>query len=73
MAELNMTEKPNRSDPDLQVFATEVFGRDEPARKWLQTPHPMLDGLPPSTFASNEVRAQKVRGMLASLKHGGVA
>ena len=68
-----MTEIPIRSDLDLLVFATEVFGRDEPARKWLETPHPMLDGLPPKTFASNEVRARKVRGMLASLKYGGVA
>ncbi|MDB5741743.1 MAG: hypothetical protein JWR68_58 [Polaromonas sp.] len=57
----------------LQLFAADVFGGVEPARTWLQKPHPMLDGLAPSDFADNEFGAQKVRGMLAGLKYGGVA
>ena len=57
----------------LQLFAADVFGGVEPARKWLHTPHPMLDGMAPSDFADNEFGAQKVRGMLAGLKYGGVA
>ena len=33
----------------------------------------MLDDMAPSSFADNEFAAQKVRGMLAGLKYGGVA
>ena len=57
----------------LQLFAADVFGGVDPARKWLHKPHPMLDDMAPSDFADNEVGAQKVRGMLAGLKYGGVA
>ena len=57
----------------LQLFATEVFGSVEQARKWLHKEHPLLDGMAPSDYADNEFGAQKVRGMLASLKYGGVA
>ena len=57
----------------LQLLAADVFGGVEPARTWLYKPHPMLDGMAPSHFADNEFGAQKVRGMLAGLKYGGVA
>ena len=57
----------------LQLFATDVFGGVAPARAWLSKPHPMLDGLSPSDYGDNEFGAQKVRGMLAGLKYGGVA
>lgn len=57
----------------LQLFAADVFGGVEPARAWLHKPHPMLEGMSPSDFADNEFGAQKVRGMLAGLKYGGVA
>ena len=57
----------------LQLFATDVFGGVAPARSWLSKPHPMLDGMSPSDYADNEFGAQKVRGMLAGLKYGGVA
>lgn len=57
----------------LQLIAADVFGGVEPARKWLHKPHPMLDDMAPSDFADNEFGAQKVRGMLAGLKYGGVA
>lgn len=70
---LDMTERPIPFDVALQLFAAEVFGGYEQAREWMQKPHPILDGMTPSDFADNESRAQKVRGMLASLKHGGVA
>ena len=58
---------------ELQLFAADVFGGVEAARKWLQKPHPMLDGMTPSGYADNEYGAQKVRGILAGLKYGGVA
>ena len=56
----------------LQLFASDVFGGVEPARAWLHKPHPMLDGMTPSDYADNEFGAQKVRGLLAALKYGGV-
>ena len=57
----------------LQFFAADVFGSVDLARKWLHKPHPSLDGISPSDYADNEFGAQKVRGMLAGLKYGGVA
>ena len=57
----------------LQLFATDVFGGVVPARTWLSKSHPMLDDMSPSDYADNEFGAQKVRGMLAGLKYGGVA
>lgn len=56
----------------LQFFAAEVFGSLEQGRKWLHKPHPSLDGIAPMDYADNEFGAQKVRGMLAGLKYGGV-
>lgn len=56
----------------LQLFASEVFGGVEPARVWLHKPHPMLEGMTPSGYADNEFGAQKVRGLLAALKYGGL-
>ncbi len=57
----------------LQLFATEVFGAAAHARQWLFKPHPSLDGMTPSAYADNEFGAQKVRGLLAALRYGGVA
>lgn len=57
----------------LQLFAVDVFGGLVPARTWLHKPHAMLDGMSPSDHADNEFGAQRVRGMLAGLKYGGVA
>jgi putative toxin-antitoxin system antitoxin component (TIGR02293 family) len=57
----------------LQLFAAEVFGAIEAAHTWLKKPHPLLDGAAPGAYANNEFGAQKVRGMLAALKYGGVA
>ena len=57
----------------LQLFATDVFGDLEQARKWLHKPHPSLQDMSPADYADNEFGAQKVRGMLAGLKYGGVA
>jgi uncharacterized protein (DUF2384 family) len=68
-----MAEKPIPFDEALQLFAADVFGSVESAQKWLQKPHPILDGISPRAFANNEARAQKVRGILASLKYGGMA
>ena len=56
----------------LHLFAADVFGSVEPARLWLHKAHPMLDGMTPNDYADNEFGAQKVRGLLAALKYGGV-
>lgn len=56
----------------LQLIAADVFGEIDLGRVWLLRPHPMLDGLAPGDYADNEYGAGQVRGMLASLKHGGV-
>ena len=57
----------------LQLFAAEVFGGVDAARRWLHKPHPSLDDMTPSAYADNEFGAQKVHGILAGLKYGGVA
>lgn len=57
---------------ELQLLATEVFGGVDKAQTWLGQAHPVLDGIAPRDYASNEYGAQKVRGMLASLRYGGV-
>lgn len=54
----------------LQLVAAGVFGGVAPARVWLRSPHPMLDGLAPGDYADNEFGAGQVREMLVSLKHG---
>lgn len=54
----------------LQLVAAGVFGEVAPARVWLRSPHPMLDGLAPGDYADNEFGAGQVREMLVSLKHG---
>lgn len=56
----------------LHLFAADVFGGIEPARAWLNKPHPMLDGMAPAKYADNEFGAQKVLSLLAALKYGGV-
>ena len=56
----------------IQLLATTVFGKVEFARQWLQRGHPSLEGMSPADYADNEYAAQKVRGMLATLRYGGV-
>ena len=54
----------------LQLVAAGVFGGVAPARVWLRSPHPMLDGLAPGDYADNEFGAGQVREMLISPKPG---
>lgn len=57
----------------LQLIAADVFGSITAAREWLRKPHPMLGDIPPADYADNEFGAEQVRGILISLKYGGVA
>jgi uncharacterized protein (DUF2384 family) len=56
----------------LERFSMDVFGGLEPARQWLSTPHPALDGVSPGDSAKSEIGLARVRGILAGLKYGGV-
>lgn len=57
---------------ELLAQAAEVFGGAEPATRWLTSPHPLLDGATPLHRARTPWGLDKVRGMLAALRHGGV-
>lgn len=58
---------------ELQRIAAAVFGSDLAAKRWLATPHPSLNGDTPLGYANDEAKVQRVLGMLAGLRHGGVA
>ncbi|WP_167772938.1 antitoxin Xre/MbcA/ParS toxin-binding domain-containing protein [Ramlibacter humi] len=58
---------------ELEALAQETFETGDGARKWLKTPHPMLDGETPLQAASTSYGAQRVREILVAITHGGVA
>lgn len=58
---------------ELQRIAAEVFGSNMAAQRWLATPHPSLNGDTPLGYATDEAKVKRVLGMLAGLRHGGVA
>ena len=55
---------------DLRILAAQVFGAD--AQNWLNKPHLCLDGQTPAEFAAAG-GLEKVRSILDSIQHGGVA
>ena len=57
----------------LQLVAVDVFSNLELAKAWLEKTHALLVGLTPNDYAKSVIGEQKVRGMLAALKYGGVA
>ena len=57
---------------ELERFSMDVFGGLAPARQRLSTTHPALDGVSPGDCAKSEIGLERVRGMLAGLKYGGV-
>ncbi len=61
-----------RRNLELARISMDVFGGLEPARQWLSTPHPALDGVSPGACAKSEIGMDRIRGILASLKYGGV-
>jgi putative toxin-antitoxin system antitoxin component (TIGR02293 family) len=56
---------------ELSVLATEAFGTVENAGKWLNKPHPLLDGERPIEYASSQYGLAKVQSMLAAIRFGG--
>ncbi|MBX3656154.1 MAG: DUF2384 domain-containing protein [Ramlibacter sp.] len=57
---------------ELEALALDVFASEDAARGWLQNPHPMLNKSPIEAAAISS-GAQRVREILAAIKHGGVA
>jgi putative toxin-antitoxin system antitoxin component (TIGR02293 family) len=57
---------------ELITHAVETFGTGDKAWLWLKKPHPLLDGLSPLEYASNQYGAEKVRSMLSAIRFGGV-
>ena len=57
---------------ELVTLATEVFGSAKQAGRWLEKPHPLLDGKAPLDWAGNGYGAEKVKSMLYAIRFGGV-
>ena len=56
------------------IMARDVFGDDDKARRFLFTPHMLLDGEAPIEVAAlNDVGADAVGSLLGRLKYGSVA
>jgi putative toxin-antitoxin system antitoxin component (TIGR02293 family) len=56
---------------ELSVLATEAFGNAENASRWLNRPHPLLDGERPIEYASSQYGLAKVQSMLTAIRFGG--
>jgi uncharacterized protein (DUF2384 family) len=56
----------------LEALAFDVFGTQQAAHTWLNRPHPLLNSATPNTFASSDIGEKMVRGILISIRYGGV-
>jgi uncharacterized protein (DUF2384 family) len=59
--------------PELEKMAKDTFGSHEAASAWLRRPHPMLEGDSPVEAAKTSHGTERVKGILAAIKYGGVA
>ncbi len=50
--------------------AIDVFGSEEKARKWFETPLPALGGKRPFEYADTEPEAREVEDVLGRIAHG---
>ena len=57
---------------ELVTLAVETFGTAENGWLWLKKPHPLLDGISPLEYATNQYGAEKVKSMLYAIRFGGV-
>ena len=55
------------------AMAKEVWGGEADARRFLETPHPLLDGRPPREVAESEIGAREVENVLGRLRFGAAA
>jgi putative toxin-antitoxin system antitoxin component (TIGR02293 family) len=74
---LIMTSDPKRAAQDVErlarlwIFATEVWGSDAAAQRFLSEPHPLLRGRTPRELAiESDVGAHAVERLLGGLKFG---
>lgn len=58
---------------ELDKLAREAFESPEEGAEWTRRPHPMLDGETPRECANSSSGAERVKAILAAIKHGGVA
>ncbi|MGH6620108.1 MAG: antitoxin Xre/MbcA/ParS toxin-binding domain-containing protein [Alphaproteobacteria bacterium] len=55
------------------AVAKEVWRDEADARRFLETPHPLLDGRPPREVADSEIGAREVENILGRLRFGSAA
>lgn len=71
-----MTASNSRSESELPSelydLVIQVFATESKALEWLQRPHPVLGGSTPLAVTSTSIGAQRVKGVLAAIKYGGV-
>ncbi len=57
----------------IWAMAKEVWGSEADARRFLETPHPLLEGRPPREVAESEIGAREVENILGRLRFGAAA
>jgi putative toxin-antitoxin system antitoxin component (TIGR02293 family) len=67
--------KPDEADRLLRVArlveeATRIFGSEEKASRWLNTPHPLLGNAAPRALLDSDAGAQQVRDELIRIEYG---
>lgn len=60
----------DRAPTHLLNLATEVFGDDAKARRWLARAHHALDGMSPAEAARCEDGFSEVTDLLGRIEHG---
>ena len=55
------------------AFAKDVWGDENDARRFLESPHPMLGGRPPREVAESEIGAREVEDILGRMRYGTAA
>ena len=55
---------------ELVQKATHCFGTEEAALRWLQSPHPALDGKVPFVLAEEPGGIQRVKDAIGRIEHG---
>lgn len=57
----------------IWAVAKDVWGNESDARRFLETPHPLLAGRPPREVAESEIGAREVEEILGRLQYGTAA
>jgi uncharacterized protein (DUF2384 family) len=57
---------------ELVAMAQDSFNTQIDAAGWMNTPHPLLDGMSPRDAAQTQAGAKRVAEILTAIKWGGV-